>query len=1575
MAQSTRELGTMPPSGGLPPEAGPGFGGGAKPRVVLKRDEEDFIRDLVNAVSAGYRLVPFIGSGCSAHSGILMGNQFSSYLAWTVYACVADRRPTPRWNLRKQGWPPTPSPDQLTDARQWVTSEFSELAGKHGMFIDFDGLLKSKDDGKKSPTKSHEDLLHLLNVPIMPPVLRGSKAEACPLTNGEIQRELLAVLTDSGLSVGGLMRRGISSTSEDAIVERAIRALYDWRATLQFLSELKLAPDGHTLLLDKPDQTVVDGFNVHITRGRRPSLTHAMLCHLRQPARMRLILTTNFDTLIEDAFAEQERRIDVISVGTKGSLPDPEIVHSRDTVVKIHGTVIDTRADFSLDEVPSIDDRKRFFHYVRGGNPDSPADRFLPGHLLVAGYSGNDARCVQLMKAVLDDPDARIFWVCHSDSDLRRLELLFQERAYRERIVVTVHERVDLLLYEFHQQLCLHLPPGSLSEHINHNVPAKAVMATASATAADGSREKAPRSGRYPRGFGERVVNLEDFERAVATSSSLVVVDGMFGILGTMREVVASVARTSGLTELWFELEDYGGVESLAHDLFQQIASRQGVFHSSHELCPRSLFEPAAQPGPVDELAEWRARWRDHLELIKSHVGIAPEKWIVVLYGRNGPGGCCGWSETEFWDTEQYRKFEVFLLALKAAGFRVVYAPYSETRSKRDQAHRKKIVNALVKACRRRGAKRVRQSIERVVSEHFRFSPIWHQFSYLDVEPGSHWPIVLQPLNRKVNPNGEFGATVNELIVILTQGLVGKDGSRSSPRRLLYLVYGASLFRQSRHYTSFLGEGVMRSANDSNFVGFDNDLERHRELQDYLKALYANPPVFLRKPGGFVWAYRNVRLALRCLVDALSSFKPGALASEPALLPARRLRARAHFDIGVWYRRAFYVSGHANPLMEAAYHFWQCMQHAGEAHGGDPSKAADPRYRLRWWQTGLRELVKALRSAEAPLRYWCGRGELERWFGTVESKSVSEWLPEKARQLATDLTRGIPGGLSRSDSRLLQVLSVELHQLGNRLRDQQRTYAALSLGGLTVPPAQVDAGRFRSPLVFGPEPPTDHIELWERWARWWKSPAPQVGAVLPKWLRGLLRRAFLESKRKGVARAPVVISPQELRTLIDDPSAAIEAFQQLVIWTFLLGSRAKRLEHAAPFEEAVRVFKGPRARAKRGEARPHRIKPVPFLLRRVCTPYEARRKWLMTCLLASATVQAAHWLLPGHEEFVSQQLSKTYAMYGLALARLHRFYEAHGKFNQAQALLAESRRDHLVNLGLIDLRRAEAYLLEALLASEVVTALATANRDAVANLVKDDLEKLKDVLWPSLKSYLEAEEQPRKDAVWLWLKPQLEAVLASCQPSALSNQTAYQVLLEGLWRIVVARGDDAWGCLERAENLLSGRTHSSLWWSRLRALQLHVLAVDDSPILPSIRGHRALSERVLHDRGLFASRLWNDGRVAAPQNRYNRLRLLDYYARAIYVTLVLERRSLTDAERSAIFAELGWLRMEGTGKKVRTPVPGKSTYELERNYQVNVAWRVQRVLDYYPGQEPERLNYPGRRRWRKTMGSLPGVQR
>ena len=464
---------------------------------VTRRSEREFVEQMRAQIKSGFAITPFIGSGCSSSSGILMGSEFANYLAYVLFICVAPTQhlceqvklqpnallPKQRHNLERDGWPKQPTPEAVGIARKWIFEEFKYICERCGLKVDdkpegFVSDLKPKPNQTNASSVSFmapEHLARALHAPLLPPILR---ANACDVDDRHL-RQLHSILGGRGLRQGGLLLPGTSPTSEDAITERAVRSLHDWRSTLSFLSELRLT-EQNLLAFDKPSSSIIDKFAQSITFGRKPNLTHTMLCHLAGPARFRAILTTNFDELIESAFKELHTDIQQIAVGPRGALPDPDLVHSRMTIIKLHGTFSDTRADFSLDDSPAPEDKRVFFNYVRGRYPGTSTEaavRYIPSQLLVAGYSGNDNRCVEMIKYVLDtDPDAVLFWVCYSEQDIEYLDNLFVEKAYRGRVYVTVTERVDLLLYEFYQRLCLCLPPGGFSYQFTPNAPPEATF-------------------------------------------------------------------------------------------------------------------------------------------------------------------------------------------------------------------------------------------------------------------------------------------------------------------------------------------------------------------------------------------------------------------------------------------------------------------------------------------------------------------------------------------------------------------------------------------------------------------------------------------------------------------------------------------------------------------------------------------------------------------------------------------------------------------------------------------------------------------------------------------------------------------------------------------------------------------------------------------------------------------------------------------------------------------------------------------------------------------------------------------
>ncbi|MDB6155526.1 MAG: hypothetical protein JWL90_3979, partial [Chthoniobacteraceae bacterium] len=453
----------------------------------------DFTQWACEQVRDGYGFVPLVGSGISTKSGILMGVEFTDYLTWTVYRCVAwpgKDQDGHRLDLRSDGWPRQPRPAEMRHAKKWVWRLFEEACRHCGLepsqAKEFECCVKSV--ALVNGSAGGVPFEAALRRPLVPAALKCAETV---VDDQPIKTFFRTLQHDEYLKTF----RGdpeTSPTSRRYIEESAVRALHDWRSTLEFLSRLRLHNDEHLCLEDAPSQAVVDSFNLHITRGRRPNLAHGMLCHLAARARMRTILTTNFDTLIEDAFAQIGESCAVFPVSLNGDLPPPDSVHAQNCIVKLHGGVAETRANHSLDEPPSDEDKRRFFHYIRGRYPDESKSEsgFLPSNLLICGYSGSDMRCVHMIKYVLDsDPEAQVFWICHSHRDVERLYTLFAADGYeiaanlrvlheqsasgklKARVIATVSPRTDLLLYEFYQRLTLTLPRGGFNFPLSHNVP------------------------------------------------------------------------------------------------------------------------------------------------------------------------------------------------------------------------------------------------------------------------------------------------------------------------------------------------------------------------------------------------------------------------------------------------------------------------------------------------------------------------------------------------------------------------------------------------------------------------------------------------------------------------------------------------------------------------------------------------------------------------------------------------------------------------------------------------------------------------------------------------------------------------------------------------------------------------------------------------------------------------------------------------------------------------------------------------------------------------------------------------
>ena len=468
-------------------------------KQMFERQSENpsvFIDEIIRDARAGRTFVPFIGSGLSSASGIIMGMEFTNYLAFTTYLILCDPKKRERthgegqsinWDLQRQGWPPLPSESEVKATRIWVMDQFVQLCERLKLEPNYDSsdkhLVKSMSStGNRNPL---DDLMSALTQPPIPLIIRSPEFTAndyrAKHLNKFLGNESMTQLSPDILQLPHLADAGLSY--EESLVETGLPSLGDWKETLTFLAMVRIVySEPLRIVLDEVDTSVIDAFNSAITRDKRPNLGHKIIAHLSGPLRVSTLLTTNFDTLTEDAYRALSLPLTVLPVSARGALPPARTVASADTLVKLHGEAHDTRADLTLDREPSEHDKLTFCAYLTRGtghllrnrkqsSQSEPAR--VTKRLLVIGYSGNDYRCIQMIKHWLETApdDPRVYWICFSESDQKRLGELFKSSKFGAKLLTTISSRPDLLLYELYQKLVLSLPPGGLTYEFSHVLP------------------------------------------------------------------------------------------------------------------------------------------------------------------------------------------------------------------------------------------------------------------------------------------------------------------------------------------------------------------------------------------------------------------------------------------------------------------------------------------------------------------------------------------------------------------------------------------------------------------------------------------------------------------------------------------------------------------------------------------------------------------------------------------------------------------------------------------------------------------------------------------------------------------------------------------------------------------------------------------------------------------------------------------------------------------------------------------------------------------------------------------------
>src|SRR5579872_2668716 len=401
------------------------------PYALWHQHSETFIRLIQEERHVGYGFIPFIGAGFSAPSGAPLVNELEWYLQRCIYLALQDEsRDIYRWHPRTDLWP------SLINYLDKCDTEEGVLEPDHWL-TEIDKL------DRYEKVKDHPYLKEELTV----------------------------------------RRQGYGSATE-------------WRTALLFLSRLSHGPRDNSppISLDSPLPEIIDSCLRAVLKNKYPALEHNMLGVLAGALRLDLVLTTNFDDLLERAFTAARNPFELFEVHLGDSLPHWSAVSEVRSLVKLHGNRHSLRADYSLDTLPSEEDKQRFLEYLLSANARNKSEPYnasnkldFQNFLLIMGFSGNDRRTLAFIEYAWRRLHKHfgVFWICHSDKDVETIrkhtEKFFTEAGddnFKGSIILR-HANLGLLLLQLYQTIRRKIPPfGGLFPSVSRlTLPPQPVIA------------------------------------------------------------------------------------------------------------------------------------------------------------------------------------------------------------------------------------------------------------------------------------------------------------------------------------------------------------------------------------------------------------------------------------------------------------------------------------------------------------------------------------------------------------------------------------------------------------------------------------------------------------------------------------------------------------------------------------------------------------------------------------------------------------------------------------------------------------------------------------------------------------------------------------------------------------------------------------------------------------------------------------------------------------------------------------------------------------------------------------------
>ena len=398
------------------------------------------------------------------------------------------------------------------------------------------------------------------------------------------------------------------------VYQEAIGAMADWKTALLFLSRLQT--QDNRLWLASPNYDIIDSFFRSVIADKSPMLVHQMLAQLALPLRMHTIFTTNFDNLLETAFAAAGLELEVFDVHLRAAIPNYTLIQKKRSLIKLHGGSYGLRADYSLNALPSEEDKISFISALKQSTGSDSCQTLTKNHILVLGVSGSDLRITKLIESAIKVPKCKIkvFWVCYSKSDMDQVNILQQQIApkepsptYESPILPLHHSFLGVLLLQLYQYLTHSLPPAGIVFPSSPFLPFPTVHSHAPKDDSDIHLEE----NKLLDAIKQQITGHPEKRRLLVYSSKTDVT----GITTVASKVYYRLMEES-YNVLWQDLDDVADVDELFEQIVHAISRKSGVSNWMPVLLKRYN--------------------RGYAREITQYTKNGQRDWILFLHARQG---------------------------------------------------------------------------------------------------------------------------------------------------------------------------------------------------------------------------------------------------------------------------------------------------------------------------------------------------------------------------------------------------------------------------------------------------------------------------------------------------------------------------------------------------------------------------------------------------------------------------------------------------------------------------------------------------------------------------------------------------------------------------------------------------------------------------------------------------------------------------------------------------------------------------------------------------------------------------